>query len=149
MSNVEQPHFLDANVLIRHIAGDHETHSPAARALLREIELERLRVWTTDLVIGEVVYVLGSKHSYNLSREEIRSNVLALLNLPGIDLENKSVYNRAFELFVRFPIDFPDAFHAALIEHRGESELHSFDRDFDRIAGLKRHEPLSPTEDFS
>lgn len=34
-----------------------------------------------------------------------------------------------------------DAYHAALIENRGEQELYSYDADFDRISGLHRLEP--------
>ena len=142
------PRFLDANILIRHIAGDHPTHSPAARSLIIDIEQDRIHVWTTDMMIAEVVYVLGSKKWYRLSREQIRSSVLPLINLPGIELQNKHIYERAFEHFVAHPIDFPDAFHAALVESRDETELYSFDQDFDRIAGIQRREPIVHAEDL-
>jgi uncharacterized protein len=148
LTDVTKPRFMDANILIRHVAGDHASHSPAARTLLLDIEQARVSVWTTDLMIAEVVYVLGSKRSYHLSRQQIRDGVLPLIALPGIELPHKHVYDRAFELFVRYPIDFPDAFHAALIEHRNESELYSFDQDFDRIAGLQRHESVARPEDL-
>jgi len=37
-------------------------------------------------------------------------------------------------------LDFIDAYHAALIENQ-QSELFSYDTDFDQVSGLKRIEP--------
>ncbi|HKG25715.1 MAG TPA: type II toxin-antitoxin system VapC family toxin [Thermomicrobiales bacterium] len=140
-----QSRFLDANIFVRHITGDHETHSPAARALFDDIELGRATAWTTDLTIAEAVYVLASKRTYHLDRPSVRAGLLPLINLPGLELPSKALYPRAFDLYVAHPIDFHDAFHAALIESRGETELYSFDQDFDRIPSLTRFEPPLPS----
>lgn len=95
-------------------------------------------------VVGEIVFVLSSPHLYRLERERIRELVLPLLALPGLAVPGKDIFPRAFELFVDEPIDFADAYHAALIESRGETHLYSFDRDFDRIPTLTRDEPGAP-----
>ena len=133
--------FLDTNILLRHLLNDHPTHSPACLALIQAIEQGRLTTWTSDLVIAEVVFVLSSKHVYNLSRATIRDLLLPLINLPGLKLPRKRLYHRVFELYTSFPIDYIDAYHAALLEHRHESEIYSYDTDFDRIPGLQRIEP--------
>jgi predicted nucleic acid-binding protein len=144
---VTQARFLDANIFIRHITGDHAEQSPVARWLFEDIEQGRVAAWTTDLVIGEAVYVLGSKQTYRLDRSTVRDGLMPLVNLPGLDLPSKGFLTRAFDLYVSLPIDFPDAFHAALIEQRGETELYSFDEDFDRIPSLVRIAPQLPDTD--
>jgi predicted nucleic acid-binding protein len=133
--------FLDTNILLRHILNDEPRQSPACRALIERIEQGSVSVWTSDLAIAEVVWVLSSTRLYNLSREEIRDALLPLISLPGVKLANKRVYTRAFALFTSLTIDYIDAYHAALMESRQDNELLSYDADFDKVAGLTRLEP--------
>jgi predicted nucleic acid-binding protein len=56
-------------------------------------------------------------------------------------LERKRLYPRVFELYVSYPIDYVDAYHAALLEHFKQQNLFSFDRDFDALPGLSRRQP--------
>ena len=137
----EPRRFLDSNIFIRHLTNDHPTHSPACFALIQAIEQGRIHAWTSDIVISEVVFVLSSRNLYNLGRETIRDLVLPLINLPGIKLPNKRMYRRVFDLYTSLPIDYADAYNAALMEDRRQPELYSYDTDFDRIAGLRRLEP--------
>jgi predicted nucleic acid-binding protein len=133
--------FLDTNVLLRHLLNDHADHSPRARALIEAIEDGRETVWTTDLAIAEVVFVLESPRLYNAPRERIRALLLPLIELPGVKLANKRLYRQVFDLYTSLPIDFIDCYHAALIKREGQVELYSFDADFDRIPGCTRIEP--------
>jgi len=73
--------------------------------------------------------------------EAIRDILLPLISLPGLKLPHKRMYARVFELYTSLPIDYVDAYHAALMENRGEPEVYSYDTDFDRIAGITRLEP--------
>lgn len=133
--------FLDANIFIRHLTNDHPVQSPACYALIQAIEQGRVQAWTSDLVISEVVYVLTSKALYNVSRDVLRNLLLPLIELAGIMLPNKRLYRRVFDLYITLPIDYVDAYNAALIESRKQFEVYSYDADFDRILGIKRLEP--------
>ena len=133
--------FLDTNIFIRHVVGDDPVQSPASRALFLDIEEGRLAAWTTNVVVAEAVHVLSSKQTYNLGRPAIRNALLPLLELPGLDLHDKALYRRIFSLYTSLPIDFADAYHAALIERRSPAELYSFDTDFDRVGTIQRLEP--------
>jgi predicted nucleic acid-binding protein len=135
------PKFLDANVLIRHVAGDHPVHSPAAKQLIEGIENGRLAVWTTDLVIAEVVWVLTSRSLYGISRTLVQDTLLPIIELQSLHLDGKRLYRRVFEIYVSTNVDFIDAVHAARIEQLDPPHLYSFDRDFDRIPGVVRIEP--------
>lgn len=133
--------FVDTNIFLRHLTNDHPTQSPACFALMQAIEQGKVKAWTSDVVIAEVVFVLSSKQVYNLSRQTIRDLLLPLINLPGIKLPNKRLYQRAFDLYTSLSIDYPDAYDAALMESRKQPQIYSYDTDFDKIKGIQRREP--------
>ena len=133
--------FLDSNILIRHLTADDPTKAKDCFALIASIERGEATVWTSDLVIAEVVFVLTSRRTYNLSRERVRDLILPLIQLPGVKLRHKRLYDRVFELFTELPLDYVDAYHAALMEQQGCTELFSYDRHFDQVPGVVRKEP--------
>lgn len=63
--------FLDTNVILRHLLADHPTLSPAAREILRQVEDGELEVWTSDLAIAEIVFVLSNRKTYGFARVAI------------------------------------------------------------------------------
>lgn len=131
--------FLDTNILLRHLRGDHPDHSPKATALLGRIERGELEAQLSDMVIFETVFTL--ERSYKASKIQIRDAMLALLALPGLILQGKRRYGRIFDLYVDHNLPFGDAFIVAEMERLGANELYSFDREFDRISGITRSEP--------
>lgn len=44
-------------------------------------------------------------------------------------------------MIICITIDYVDAYHAALVESRGQRELYSYDTDFDLIGGMHRLDP--------
>ena len=54
----------------------------------------------------------------------------------------KRIYLHALDIYASSPfLDFEDALAIAHMARRGVTEIVSYDRDFDRIAGLRRAEP--------
>jgi len=135
------PPFLDANVLLRHLINDDPLKGQACFALIQAIERGEVTVWTSELVIAEVVFVLANKRTYGLSRERIRDLLLPLIELPNLKLPRKRMYRRVFELYTTLPIDYIDAYHAALMEQRGSDRVFSYDSHFDGLEGIQRLEP--------
>lgn len=133
--------FVDTNIFLRHLLNDHPEQSPACFRLIQAIEQNQIQAWTTDLVVAELVFVLSSKQLYQLSRQTIRDLLLPLIQLPGLKLPRKRLYHRIFELYTSRPIDFIDAYHAARIESQSPPELYSYDKDFDRVDGVRRLPP--------
>ena len=133
--------FLDSNILLRHLTNDDPDRGQACFALVQALERGEFSAWTSDLVVAEVVFVLANKNTYNLSRETIRDLLLPLISLPGIKLPYKHLYRRVFELYTTLPIDYIHAYHVAHMERRGTTEILSYDRHFDRVAGILRREP--------
>lgn len=132
--------FLDTNVFLRHLTGDHPQHSPAARALFEAIERGDVAVWTTETVLTEIVWTLSGS-VYNQSPAQIAAALASLLSLPGLHVPRKRMYPRVLELYTTLGIDYVDAYHAALIESRGQHGVWSFDAHFDRITDMHRLDP--------
>lgn len=131
--------FIDTNIFIRHVMADDPVQSPACLKLFQAIERGEITVWTSHLVIAEIVLVLS--RVYHLERSSIRDVILPLINLPGIKLEHKHLFEKTFTLFVSLPIDYVDAYHAAQLLIRQDKALYSYDADFDRVPNIKRLEP--------
>lgn len=134
-----EPAFLDTNIILRHLLGDHPDHSPRATAFLRRVERNEIRVRTADTVVFETVFVL--ERTLRHPKSQAREGVLSVLALESVVRPEKDRMHRAFDFYVDRNIPFADAYHAALMADLGLSEIVTFDRDFDRIPGLRRVEP--------
>lgn len=134
--------FVDTNIFLRHLLNDVPAQSQAAHQLITAIEQGSLLAWTSPLVVAEIIFVLENPKTHKVDRATLRDQLLPLLALAHLKLERKNLYPRVFELYVSHPVDYADAYHAALLEHYGQHHLFSFDRDFDAIPGLMRDEPL-------
>ena len=131
--------FLDTNILIRHLAGDHPEQSPRCRDLLLELETGARSAWTSHLVVAEAVFVLA--RLYQFERQQIADVLLPLIELPGLKLPRKRLFRRVFELFTTTALSYPDCYHGALSERSGEPRILSYDKGFDRLGTVKRIEP--------
>jgi predicted nucleic-acid-binding protein len=90
---------------------------------------------TNSLVIAEIVWTLESY--YRIAREEIQSKVLAILNTPGLDVEDGELILQAILSYVEKRVDFIDAYNAAWMRDQDIQVVCTFDRKhFSRFEGL-------------
>ena len=133
--------FIDANVFLRFLTGDAPEPAERCRALFQRVEKGDEAVTTCEAVIAEVVYVMASAKLYHLPRAKIRELLRPLLMLRGFHLPQRSILLRALDLFESQPrLDIADALLAAHAEARGAT-VTSYDRDLDRVPGIRRVEP--------
>lgn len=131
--------FVDTNIFLRHLRGDHADFSPRATALLQRIEQGALKVRTAETVIFETVFTLERR--YKQSKEAIQETFLPLIELPGIELPGKRRFRQVFRYYIEKNISFADAYHAVLVESLRLTQIISFDRDFNRVPTVQRVEP--------
>lgn len=124
---------------MRHLRQDHPDHSRRASAYLVRIERDEIRARLPVTVVFETVFTL--ERVYRQTRLDVRDAVLPLIELKGMVPTDRSLLRRTFDLYVGGTLSFADAYHAALAERFASGEIVSFDRDFDRIPGLRRVEP--------
>jgi predicted nucleic acid-binding protein len=133
------PILIDANVFLRHLTQDHPDFSPRASTLFARIERGELRATTSATAIFETIFTLQRR--YGGSREEVRETVGGLLNLAALEVEGRNRLMRALDVYVQHRMSFGDAYNVALMEELGIEEIASFDRDFEKVPGIRRIDP--------
>jgi predicted nucleic acid-binding protein len=133
--------FIDANIILRVLFRDDERKARRCFELLQQAERGELELTTSESVIAKVVYVLSSPRLYNLAPGQVAPLLRPVLNLRGLRIPGGGPCLRALELFEKHNIDFEDALILAHMEAKGITGLLTYDRHFDRIAGITRHEP--------
>ncbi len=132
--------FLDTNILLRFLTRDDEGKAQQALDLLLKIERGEEKVITSPLVIFETIYTL--QRFYKVPRQRIRDKILSIISLRSLHLPDKNLYHRAFDLYVTKNISFADAYNAVYMQAEEVSHIYSWDRDFDKIDGITRLEPI-------
>lgn len=134
--------FVDTNVFIRVITQDDPAMARRAYIFFEAVQDGSRLVTTSEGVLVEVEQVLSSKKMYARSRDEIRTNLAAMLQFPGMKLDGKGRYIEALDLYVAHPrLSFVDCICVVHARHGRMSAIVSFDRGFDRVVGVARREP--------
>jgi len=134
--------FIDANLFLRYLTRDDPRKAERVAALLHRLRNGEEEATTSEAIIAEVVYTLMSKNLYALDRQQVHDLLQPIIELKGLRLSDRGVFLRALSLFAAHrTLSFPDALAAAHVETRGYDAVLSFDRDFDRIPGIRRDEP--------
>ena len=138
--------FVDTNVflgyLIEPLTEEDTKKAAACRTLFERVISGEEDITTSETVLAEIAYVLGSPRQFRLPPADIVARLKPIVALPGLKLTNKRVCLRALDIFASHSkLDFEDAFSAAIVERMTPSELYSSDRDFDRIDEVTRLEP--------
>jgi len=131
--------YVDANVILRFLTGDPPEMAEPALELFAAADAGELALIVDDIVVAEIVWVLGSFYKYPAT--EIGRTLQELLAHDAILVDDRSVLAEALNLFVDHNVDFADALVAARMRRRGMSDIYSFDTHFDRLPGIKRVAP--------
>lgn len=131
--------FIDTNLFLRYFTRDDEERAGDVLKLLKRVARNEEKVTTSPLVIFELVFTLESH--YKVPRKEIKKLLQPLLNLRGLRLDFRDVFESALELYSQEKLSFADAFNACFMQKREIKEIYSFDEDFDQVEGIKRVVP--------
>ena len=126
-------YFIDTNIILRFLLKDNKIQYPQARKIFEKGEAGKISMWTTDVVILELIWTLKSVYGYD--RFIIREKVESLLALPNFEVLNKKLVLQALHDFANKNVDFADAYNYQLARKEGKRVL-SFDKDFKKL-GVK------------
>src|SRR3954452_7494552 len=108
--------FLDSNIFLRYLTEPASSKGQVllsiATELISSIERGQAEVTTSEVVLHEVCYVLGSKKHYGLAADTIAAFLAPILRLTNLRLPRgeKSLYLRALEIFTENPkLEFSDS----------------------------------------
>ncbi len=97
---------VDTNVLVRFLVGDDPDQEDRAAALLAHASADGQRLFVTQIVMCELVWVLG--YAYGKSRTEIAPGLEALLRARQLTFEDPDQIRGALERFAAGDGDFAD-----------------------------------------
>jgi len=124
--------FIDANFVLRYLLGD-----PQAEKVRKVLESGE-PLYMPEIVFAEVVWTLTSYYKW---KKGIITDVLSKFLVLGNIKTDKKLLIQALEIYRSANIDYIDAFIAAFMFKKGNKEIYTFDKHFDKIKGIKRIEP--------
>jgi predicted nucleic acid-binding protein len=128
--------YADANLCIALLAGPAHWAHESALQVFRRVAEGHLALILTPLVLAELVYATRTLFRWN--RSEASRRLAAFIAADGLVIREESQVSRALSLFGTNRIDFVDAYLAAVARDPGPQVVASFDRDFDKVDGLRR-----------
>jgi len=131
--------FVDTNIFLRFLANDDQEKANACEKLFRKAVNGEEFLFTSDLVVAEIVWVLESY--YELDKSNVREKLEKILNTPNLDCPNREIIISALAIYDEKNIDFIDAYNAYVLKSKEIDEVYSYDKHFDRIGWMKRVEP--------
>lgn len=130
---------VDANVILRFLVGEPADQFARARRLFSAVENGREKIYLEDAIFAEIVCVAMTQYGHN--RDRVTRSLWQLLEAEAVRAADKEALRASLVLFEQLNVDLVDALLAAKALRRGEPEIWSFDRDFERIPGIRRLEP--------
>ncbi len=131
--------FVDTNIFIRYLTNDIPEKADRCEEIFRKAVNREENLYTTDMVIAEIVWVLESY--YELPKREIQEKVGKILNTPNLIGPNRDLILTALTLYTEINIDFIDAYNGLILRNEDIIDVYSYDKHYDRISWLNRIEP--------
>jgi predicted nucleic acid-binding protein len=132
--------LLDTNTIVRFLTGDPPKQAEKARALIAKADCGEVELMLIPVALAETFFTLES--FYEVERPEVARLLIAFISSRGIHMTEKELSLAALLRCQQSKAHFVDAFLAAVALETGH-RVASFDRDFDRFAGVIRIEPGS------
>jgi len=131
-----------ANVFLRFLRNDHPEHSPAAKKLIEEAAASEVILRVPEIVVADIYYTLTAP-MMKIPRATAARQLAALLQQPGIDVENRKQVLETLSLCETKNIDYGDA---ALIVFAKSTvpqlPILSYDQDFAKVPDITAFSPV-------
>lgn len=97
--------FVDTNILLRWLLGDHKDLSPKAEKIVQEAKPATLLV--TDIIVAEVVYVLRGT---GRDKQQTSEALLLIGRTAAFKYENEALIMEVIRLLTEIRLDFADCY---------------------------------------
>ncbi|MEW6622903.1 MAG: PIN domain-containing protein [Bacillota bacterium] len=134
-------YFLDTNIFLRFLTQDDPIKAEYCKELLIKASEGKIKLFTSELVMAELVWVLQSPKTYNLKPTKIKNILLPIVTIKNLHFSNKDLYPAILDLFAEKEIDYIDAYNTVIMNSMRINTIFSYDRHFDKISTVKRLEP--------
>jgi predicted nucleic-acid-binding protein len=128
---------LDTNVLVRFLVNDDKNQSRKVRALLQQAHAERATFYVCDLVLLELIWVLGS--AYGFARDLVLQAIGELADMPCLQFESLDRIHELVQEGLSDTLDLSDAFIGLSARSYGCETTLTFDK---KAAKNKLFDPI-------
>jgi predicted nucleic acid-binding protein len=119
--------FVDTNILLRWLLGDHKELSPKAEKIVQEAKPATLLV--TDIIVAEIVYVLRGT---GRDRQQTSEALLLIGRTGAFKYENEELIMEVTGLLTDIKLDFADCYLLARAR-RERLGLETFDSSLHKL----------------
>lgn len=134
-------YLVDTNLIIRLVIGTPQDAAGAVESLFVQAAARRLTLLMEPLVLAEAFYVLTS--FYKVSRHAALDALGRVIQLPGIQVADAAILERAFELCAaRSQLHFVDCYLMAKAE-AGQLGIATFDAAIGKYTEVPVLNPLN------
>ena len=133
--------YVDSNVFLYPLVYDAEVIDEAkkSKVFLLKIAQGDIEACTSTITWDEVAWVVRKVFGFEFSVEASKK-FLAFPNLKLLGVKKSTVLS-AQEIMEKYQMKPRDALHAATALENNVVEIASYDKDFEKVEGLKRLEP--------
>ena len=134
--------LADANIFLRFLRNDHPEHSPAAKRVIEQAAAGEVILRVPEIVVADIFYTLTAP-MMKIPRADAARQLAALLQQPGMDVENRSRVIDILSFCEIENIDYGDA--ALIVLAQGTSPplpVLSYDQDFKKVPHITAFSPL-------
>ncbi|HEY1645167.1 MAG TPA: PIN domain-containing protein [Candidatus Saccharimonadales bacterium] len=118
--------FLDTNIILRYLLGDHKVLSTKAEELITRSKTSSLLI--ADVIVAEIVYVLrGTGRDY----DQVGEALLLIGRIDSIRYENEELVMQIIKLLKGTKLDFADCYLLARAR-REKLGLQTFDKSLEK-----------------
>lgn len=118
--------FVDTNYFLRFLIRDDEKHYLVARKLFEDGAMGKTKLFTSDVVIFELKWVLSSFYMKN--KQEIIDVLQNVLAMQFVDLAEKDMLIETVALFKNSTLEFEDCFNLSYARSMEADSLATFDQ---------------------
>lgn len=125
---------IDASVVIRFLVND----DPLKAEKFEKFLTSKRKGTLSDVTVAEILWTL--KSFYKVEKQALIDSLKILLSRRGIICDKRLLLN-ALSFYENYNVSFIDAYVSAVAIKNKSKKVLSFDKDFDKIKGIKRIEP--------
>lgn len=135
--NTSKKRFVDTNIFIYTLFKVDLPKYEACILLFKQAFKGAIKLWTTELVIGELVWFLARK---KLSWDKIVPILKEVITTKGLEVRDKETILEVIKNCVETQ-DFIDGLNVTLAQKAGIKQGYSYDKGLEKWDGFERIEP--------
>lgn len=124
--------FIDTNVWLRFLVADQKEKYEACKKLIGFNEEGKLRIYTSTIVLSEIIYTLTS--FYRVSKRAIIKDIKTILSSRNLTLIEQTNFRKTLACFSKHNIKLADCLIGTQLPKK--TILCTYDRAFQKIKNI-------------